>query len=1086
MSKSRDTKPESSNTAELRPEQSPGAANYFSPSPGKVETFKVKKGIWRTYDATDGLPGAPSHLLQDNWGYLWIGTNAGLCRYDGTEFITYTTADGLAGNYVKALCEGNQEKLWIGTENGLSCLDGKGFTNYTTEDGLPDSDIKALCTDNQGRLWVGTQKGLSCLRNDRFINYKTADGLIDNDVAALCPGGQDGIWIGTPNGVSRFDGEHFMTLTTDIGVAPGPNIWEDRRGRLWIASGAGAHCFDGQQFRTYTHDDGLVDVQNFVLSIYEDSQGRMWFGQWAGVSCFDGSRFTNYGEGLWSGGIFCIIEDREGQMWFAHGRSCGLSCYDAETIGLLTDSPAGWTSTQDRKGRVWCGGIGIFGICLDSESSEVEQRRIPFTKGGIYFMVDSRDQLWISPYHGGLYCYDSSDAAWEAAGGDESYKPRHFGISDSLADEFYTIPLLEMEDGTIWFSSSPSHQLSRFDPEQLPDGKPLESIDTKGDIRCLIKDKSGKLWMGGMYGGAGLSCWDGSKLIAYTEEDGLPNNCILSLLEDDSGKIWIGTIHGLCCFDGQEFVIYGEEYNLRNLHHWQSIKDSSGQMWFAARGGVYRTDGKHFQWLTEDDGLPSNNVNAVLPQSDGFMIICTNKGLVRYRLTAVLPPRVDIREVTADQVYQNPDEIELTTTAASLLTISYHGLSLATKRMRYSYILEGYDEQWHETWERQVRYKNLPEGAYIFKVIAINRDLVTSESPAILKLKVVPDPRDLMVNELKSDLRVREQQLAFLQREMGRKYQFESIVGKSEAIEWVRSMMDRAIDSGLNVLITGETGTGKELVANGIHLNSSRKDKPLIPFNCGAISKELVGSELFGHRKGSFTGAIEDKMGLFEVANGGTVVLDEIGDMPLDVQSNLLRVLEQRKVHRLGEFTLRDVDVRVIAMTNRPLLKEVREGRFREDLYYRLNRFNIYIPPLRDRKDDIPLLAEYFYQEACRDLGKELDGFAPGVMDMLGSYPWPGNVRELRNEVHRACVLVQEGSPTQVYHFSSQITQGESLMQQVISEQLSYGESLDQFRRRLVEEALRRTDGNRTQAAKRLGMDAANLRRLIRTLGIKV
>jgi len=430
----------------------------------------------------------------------------------------------------------------------------------------------------------------------------------------------------------------------------------------------------------------------------------------------------------------------------------------------------------------------------------------------------------------------------------------------------------------------------------------------------------------------------------------------------------------------------------------------------------------------------------------------------------------------------------LTTTAASFLTISYHGLSLVTKRMRYSYILEGYDEQWHETWERQVRYKNLPEGAYIFKVIAINRDLVTSESPAILKLKVVPDPRDLMVSELQSDLRVRNQQLAFLQREMGRKYQFESIVGKSEAIEWVRSMMDRVIDSGLNVLITGETGTGKELVANGIHLNSSRKDKPLIPFNCGAISKELVGSELFGHRKGSFTGAIEDKMGLFEVADGGTVVLDEIGDMPLDVQSNLLRVLEQRKVQRIGEFTLRDVDVRVIAMTNRPLLKEVREGRFREDLYYRLNRFNIYIPPLRDRTrvDDIPLLAEHFYQEACRDLGKELDGFAPGVMDMLGSYPWPGNVRELRNEVHRACVLAQTGLTIQVYHFSSQVTQGESLMQQVISEQLSYGESLDQFRRRLVEEALRQTDGNRTQAAKRLGMDAANLRRLIRTLGIKV
>lgn len=395
--------------------------------------------------------------------------------------------------------------------------------------------------------------------------------------------------------------------------------------------------------------------------------------------------------------------------------------------------------------------------------------------------------------------------------------------------------------------------------------------------------------------------------------------------------------------------------------------------------------------------------------------------------------------------------------------------------MRYSYILESCDKEWQDTWDGQVRYEDLPVGEYSFKVMAINRDLVSSETPATLKLRVVPDPRDLMVSELEADLKVRNQQLAFLQQEVGRKYHFENIIGDSEAIEWVRAMMDRAIDSGLNVLITGDTGTGKELVAKGIHYNSSRKYKPLITFNCGAIQKELVASELFDHRKGAFTGAIEDKMGLFEVAEGGTVALDEMGDMPQDAQIHLLRVLEEHKVQKLGEYELRNVDVRVIAMTNRDLLEEVEQKRFREDLYYRLNGFHIYILPL----------AEHFYQEACRDQDKQLGGFAPDVMDMLVAYPWPGNVRELRNEIYRACVLAGERSLIQIHHFSPQITKGESLTQEVLSEQLSLSASLKRLQRRMVEDALRESGGNRTQAAKRLGMDTANLRHLIKRLGIK-
>jgi transcriptional regulator with GAF, ATPase, and Fis domain len=234
--------------------------------------------------------------------------------------------------------------------------------------------------------------------------------------------------------------------------------------------------------------------------------------------------------------------------------------------------------------------------------------------------------------------------------------------------------------------------------------------------------------------------------------------------------------------------------------------------------------------------------------------------------------------------------------------------------------------------------------------------------------------------------------------------------------------MEQAIDSNSDVLITGETGTGKELVAQAIHDNSSRRDQPLLAFNCGAMPREALVSDLFGHCTGAFTGALEDKVGLFEAASGGTVILDDIGDTPLDVQSNLLQVLQVRKVRRLGETISRDVDVRVIAITNRDLTKEVEAGRFREDLYYRLNQFSIHLPPLRERLRDIPLLAEHFLREACNQTLKVLEDFSPDVFEMLQSYHWPGNIRELRAVVRRACLLAEEDAQIQINHLPFQIT----------------------------------------------------------------
>ncbi|MBI1929125.1 sigma 54-interacting transcriptional regulator [Candidatus Poribacteria bacterium] len=1071
-----------------------------------------KHGTWQTYDVTDGLPAGVACLLQDRHGYLWLGTEVGLCRYDGAEFTTYTSADGLADDHITSICEDRQGRLWLGTgawnlpgAKGVSCFNGQHFITYTTADGLAHNNVVAICSDRQGRLWFGTWGGgISCFDGEHFTTYTAADGLADNHVTAIYSDRQGRLWVGTGGwvipgkGVSCFDGHHFTTYTTTDGLGGNDvgSICEDHQGRLWFAfgwvSGGGVSCFDGEHFTTYTTADGLA--YNDIVAIREDRQGRLWFAfGWPdddGVACFDGGHFTTYTteDGLLDNRVTDITQDQEGHFWFAHLWS-GLTRFEPETLQFLTSEPVTETLLQDRRGRLWFGS-GKNLCCL----LEGQQYRQSFNAQVRCLLEDSRGNFWVGTVGDGLYGYDfdtlnpadSADVVWDSAGRAQQHllipqsievqqEERSFATEEGSGSGNVQF-LLEGRDGTIWVGTAYPGYLCRYNEEGF------EAIPTpQRAIFRLLEDSQGRIWMGGWAGG-GLSCAvhpercrrDGKQLITYTMADGLPADHVGSIVEDDAGHLWIGTQRGLCRFDGNQFTTYGKAEGLTSLFHQCATKDATGQLWFGTlRGGLYRYDGVHFQWLTTDDGLPSNSITCLVPQPDGSMIIGTYRGIVHYRPTATLPPRIEITAVVADQVYRNPTSIEIVAVGAqhAALQISYRSLSFATRRMRYSYILEGYDTEWQDTWENHVRYENLPAGKYTFKVIAINRDLVPSEAPATLKLTIQPDPRIVAL----------QTEVAHLRREVGRKYHFENLIGRSAAIKQVRTLMEKAIDSGLTVLITGETGTGKELVAKAIHHNSHRKDKPMLELNCGAVPKDLIASTLFGHRKGAFTGAHENKMGLFEAASGGTVLLDEIGEMSHEGQVHLLRLLEERQLQRLGEYKTRDVDVRVIAMTNRDPQKDVAAGRFREDVYYRLNEFPIHVPPLRKRLEDIPLLAAHFLKENH----KEVDSFAPDVFEMLQSYPWPGNVRELRNVIRRAAALVEEGMRIQTYHFPAQITRGESLIQEILSEQAGILAAVERLQRRLIEDALRECGGNHTQAAKRLGVHRPSLIRLMKRLGIE-
>ena len=306
------------------------------------------------------------------------------------------------------------------------------------------------------------------------------------------------------------------------------------------------------------------------------------------------------------------------------------------------------------------------------------------------------------------------------------------------------------------------------------------------------------------------------------------------------------------------------------------------------------------------------------------------------------------------------------------------------------------------------------------------------------------------------------------------------IVGKSKAIIQVLKTIQQISSSDTNVLILGESGTGKELAAKAIHHLSPRSEKRFVAFNCGSFSDELMGNELFGHEKGAFTGAVQEKKGLLQVADGGTVFLDEIGDMPMSMQVKLLRVIQEKELLRVGGVDPFPVNVRFIAATHRDLQKDVQTGHFRQDLFYRLNVIALRLPPLAERADDIPLLVNHFLTQKRRDMKKETDAIEPEAMDLLCRYSWPGNVRELENIVERAVAL--ESGPAILVADLPDYIRNQSI--ETYRHHPSDIPTLEEQEKRYIQWVLDRTEGNKTRAAKIMGIDRVSLWRKLKRYGI--
>ena len=569
----------------------------------------------------------------------------------------------------------------------------------------------------------------------------------------------------------------------------------------------------------------------------------------------------------------------------------------------------------------------------------------------------------------------------------------------------------------------------------------------------------------------GFARWhpeDGLKF--YGIEDGLIDNRVTDLLEDRDGNLWIATQSGLARFDGSTFLNFAKKDGLPRTRIHCLFENSQGYLWLGTDEGVVHYDGQYFQTIKSPHIGP---VLQILEDRDGnFWFGTVLNSLVRYR-PKKNPPQIRLLQVIADQVYENPKENILATTEQQVV-FEYKGMSFSThpRDMLYVYRLKGHDLDWQPaTREMRMHYRDLPLGDYTFQVRAIDRDLNYSDI-AQVQISVEPDPRIEALTTSLNSLKDKD------------------FIGQSKALQQFQSKLIEAASTDMTVLLLGETGVGKGLAARILHEHSANRDGPFIQVNCGALPETLIDSELFGHEKGAFTSAVSRRLGKIELAKDGTLFLDEVGDMNPGTQARMLRVLEEGTFERVGGSETLTAQTRIVAATNRDLKDMVNEGEFREDIYYRLYVFPLYLPPLRERKEDIPHLAEFFKTRLATHLGKQIDPLTPEVIAVLQTCDWPGNVRELKHIMQRA-VIACRGSQIEVGDLGLYGSRSEGIALDLEINTIDQAREvvpLEDFERRYILKVLKITDwrvSGPRGAAVLLGLPPSTLYSKIKKLGIK-
>jgi DNA-binding NtrC family response regulator/ligand-binding sensor domain-containing protein len=1047
-------------------------------------------------EANDGMI---RRIYEDRQQGLWLGTDrTGLVHLQGSTITRYTACAAgphcVMGSRIGAIHETRNGDLWIGFrgDGGLNRLrDGAVLQGYGADAGLPRAPVQTIFEDPEGSLWIGTDGGgLVRLRRNRVAVYTRAHGMPNDYVMSLAEDADGHVWAAANCGpVSRMDadGRFHVLFEKYFTNSCSWTLQAGRDGSMWIGASAGG------LFRwhndTMTHWDtssGLSD--NSVLAMHEDSKGALWIGTDMGdVHRLLNGTFTNYGarDGLLTGNASALAEDRQGRIWLGfNGR--GLASFANgrfERVGV----ESGLTTSQVSKLHVDSRGVLRVGT-LDQGLFRLEGNRfIRYAEdGGLQnlavsqILEDATGNLWVGTNRG-IVRLRRPDLDDFAAGRITSIHGDHLGREDGMLSAETTgyrfdPSGLRTRDGRLWFATIKG--LVVIDPAAFPMNEvppPVLIEQARVDGREAGRGEGGLVRVP-----AGTRSLD----LEYTA---------FSMAVPARVRFR----YRLVGFDDA-----WQEAGARRTAFYTSLPPAEYrfEVLAANNDGVWSPAPAIMRLVVEplfwERRAVQSAALALLILATGLVVL----GGYRLRVRHVFARNVDLERRVADRTRELSIEHERLGEAHGRLELAHDNLVATLSQLQLGIVMT--DGGGVVTLANDVARTLLarvgvsdPVGAPWKSALPLAEADIRSIEQAIAQPAVRRDPLAVILEpedgrrfaleiDVRDDPRDPERRLFVLhdvselyalQRLFGDTPRVHGLVGRSRSMQLVFKQISDLALVDTTVLIDGETGTGKELVARAIHDASPRSSRACIGVNCGGLTESLLASQLFGHRRGAFTGAVADQVGYFEAANGGTLFFDEIGDMPLGVQASLLRALQEREIMRVGDSRAHAVDVRVIAATHRNLAQEVAAGRFREDLYYRIRVARVALPPLRERRDDVPLIAAAFVQEfAARD-HRPISDISVEAMQLLKEHEWPGNVRELRGAIETAVITCKRSVLTAL-----------DLPPEIVGAAVE-GDALpvDAGERGRILAAIDRTRGNRAAAARLLGIGRTTLYRKLKALGLE-